>query len=178
MLVVAGVASVRLERLHRLVAVVLVVVFMYGLVLHAAAVHFKVPAALRLESRENYLGRRVERYAAFAWVNRELADEPGTILTHDPRTYYLDRPTYRNYEALRQQLLGKPVDDIVAWLVERDIRYVLRADAYMWCPTDELPIFNQWWEDERFRLVHEFKFDESGPGTAETVHIYELAPDR
>ena len=175
MLVVAGVASVRLEKLHRLVAVVLVVTFAYGLALHAAAIHFKVPAALRLESREDYLEKRVERYPAFAWVNEELAGKPGTILTHDPRTYYLDRPSYRNYEALRQQLFGRPVDDVVAWFRERDIRYVLRADAYMWCPADELSIFSQWWDDDRFTLIHEFEFSESRTGKAETVQVYELA---
>ncbi len=177
MLVVAGVASVRLERLHRLVAVVLIVTFAYGLTLHAAAIHFKVPVALRLESKQAYLEKRVERYAAFAWVNHELAGKPGTILTHDPRTYYLDRPTYRNYEALRQQVLGRPTDDIVAWFRERDIRYFLRADAYMWCPADELPVFSQWWDEGRFKLIHQFEFDESRTGKPETVQIYELVAD-
>jgi len=44
----------------------------------------------------------------------------------------------------------------------------------MWCPADELPVFSQWWEDDRFSLINEF--DGSRTGKAEIVQVYELVP--
>ena len=137
MMVLAGVAACRLERLRRPIAALLIFTFIFGLTLGAASVSFKVPAALRLESREDYLTRRVERYTAFQWVNENLPKD-ATVLTFDPRGYFIDRPTYQNFEIL-QVLRPLPIAEQANWLIDRGIDYVFYPVAYF----DESPSFRE-----------------------------------
>ncbi|MBL7647373.1 MAG: glycosyltransferase family 39 protein [Candidatus Hydrogenedentes bacterium] len=129
MMVVAALAAERLPRGRRAVAVLLMSSFGYGLALHAAAVHFKIPVVLGRQSKQEYLNQRVERYGAFEFANRRLNDG-GTILTLDQRSYYLDAPSYQNHWSLKR-IAALSLDDQVAWLHENKIRYVMVPEDFV-----------------------------------------------
>ncbi len=178
MMVVAAMASVRLERLRRPITALLVFSFAFGAFLGAAMIHFKIPVVLGMELPAEYLERRVERYGAFQWVNRNLP-ETDTIMVLDPRSYYIDRPTFQNFEVLLL-LAEMPIDRQVAWLQERGIRYIFYPEAYVLAA----PVFNQrgsvehlaeWRRNtEYFRLAHAMELDRPRADGVERVEIYEV----
>ena len=129
MMVVAALAAERLPRGGRAVAALLMFSFAYGLALHAAAVHFKIPVVLGRQSKQEYLSERVERYGAFEFANRRLNDG-GTILTLDQRSYYLDGPSYQNHWSLKR-IAALSLDEQVAWLRENKIRYVMVPEDFV-----------------------------------------------
>ncbi len=129
MMVVAALAAERLPRGRRAVAALLIFSFAYGLVLHAAAVHFKIPVVLGRQSKQGYLNERVERYGAFAFANERLNDG-GTILTLDQRSYYLDGPSYQNHWSLKK-IASQSLEQQVAWLHENKIRYVMVPEDFI-----------------------------------------------
>lgn len=181
MMVVAAIAACRLERFKRPVAILLVFTFTYGLTLGAAAVHFKIPAALGLESREAYLAKRVDRYIAFEWANRNL-DQDATVFTLDPRSYFLNQPTYQNFEmfdSLGAMTLNQQMD----WFRSRNIRYFFYPKEYV----ESTPIYIErgfldtlqaWWKNtHNFRLIHT-QFEPHRKGLdAERVEFYEIYYD-
>jgi len=122
LMVVAAAAVERTGKLRKGVLAVLAATYLFGLALHGAAIHFKVPVVLGLQSRAAYLTSRVERYPAFAYVNEHLGD--GTVLTIDQRSYYINGPSYQNHWALKR-IAGLPLKEQVAWLREQGIRYIL-----------------------------------------------------
>ncbi len=178
MMVVAAIASTRLERLRRPVTALLVFSFGFGGFLGAAMIHFKVPVVLGQELPAKYLARRVERYEAFQWVNRNLP-ETDTIMTFDPRSYYIHRPTFQNFEILRV-LREMPIEEQVAWLQERNIRWIFYPEAYV----NESPIYrergfadhlNEWRDDpEHFLLAHSMELERPRADGVERVEIYEV----
>ncbi|MCF6283936.1 MAG: glycosyltransferase family 39 protein [Candidatus Hydrogenedentes bacterium] len=123
MMVVAALTAERLPRGRRAVIALLFFSFAYGLTLHAAAVHFKVGVVLGMQTKQDYLTERVERYGAFQYANAHLNDG-GTLLTIDQRSYYIDGPTYQNHWSLIRIATESLVDQ-VAWLHETGIRYVM-----------------------------------------------------
>jgi hypothetical protein len=129
MMVVAALTAERLPRGRRGVAALLLFSFAYGLALHGAAMHFKIPVVLGLQTKEAYLNERVERYGAFAYANRRLNDG-GKILTLDQRSYYLDGPSYQNHWSLKR-LAGLSLEAQVAWLHEQAIRYVMLPEDFV-----------------------------------------------
>jgi hypothetical protein len=74
------------------IAAVAVAVPMLGV--KAARTAVAVPAALGLEDRSSYLSRKVESFAACAWVNG-LPRSDVRVLYMGYRPYYLDRPYIR-----------------------------------------------------------------------------------
>ena len=124
MMVVAALAVEELPRsARRPVAELLVFAFVYGLALHAAAMHFKAGVVFGLQTRTAYLESRVERYAAFEYANQHLNDG-GTLLTVDQRSYYVDGPTYQNHWSLKK-IAAWPLKEQVTWLHDHGIRYVM-----------------------------------------------------
>tara|TARA_R110001592_G_scaffold164148_6_gene398183 strand:- start:496 stop:2283 length:1788 start_codon:yes stop_codon:yes gene_type:complete len=123
MMVVAALAAERMPRGKRAVAALLIGSFGYGLLLHAAAVHFKVNVVLGRQSKSDYLTARVERYGAFQYANDHLNDG-GTLLTVDQRSYFIDGPTFQNHWSLKR-IANATLEDQVAWLHDNDIRYVM-----------------------------------------------------
>ncbi len=139
MMVVAAMAACWLRRYFRYLPALLIVAFVYGLALDLAAVHFKLPVVLGLETREQYLERRVERYPAFRWANKHIANgsqpgaavpHPGIVLTLDPRSYYFKGPTYQNIEALKL-LRDMPFQEQLAWLKVRGITHLFFPKTYV-----------------------------------------------
>lgn len=128
MMVAAALVVEELPRGRRLVASLLCVAFAYGLMLHAAAVHFKVPVVLGMQTRSEYLTDRVERYEAFQFANEHLGD--GALLAIDQRTYYLDGPTYQNHWSLKQ-IAEKDLVEQVSWLHDHHIRYIMLPVDYV-----------------------------------------------
>lgn len=178
MMVVAAVASRRLPRIDKPLTALLAVTFLYGLALDAAAVHFKVPVALGVESREDYLTRRIERYPAFQWANENISKDEGIVLLLDPRGYFMDPPTYQNLEALRR-LVGKPLDEQVDWLHSRGVHYVFYPETYVtesrgFHGAQMDAMFEAWWQDPRFRLLKPFDLPRPRAGGTERVEVYEL----
>ncbi len=151
-----------------------------GLVVAGAMMHFKIPVALGFEDRDAYLTRRVERYPAFAWINDTLPDDAG-VLTLDPRSYYVDRRSFQNYEELKA-IRALPVEEQLAWLRDHGLHYVLYPQAYL----EESPGFGEegyldqfagWREDsQRFPLVIRFALERPKGGT-EVVEVYEIRVD-
>jgi MFS family permease len=178
MMVVAGVGAVRMRGLRYLVAPLLILSFAYGLTYEAAAVHFKVPVVLGLESREEYLMRRVERYGAFRWVNENVAPDQ-TVFTLDFRSYYIVGKTYQNQES-SFPLLGQSIWDQLAWFKERDIQYLFYPVQYI----KESPgyygernlwmLFRQWRHSKFFVLVQELDLPRPDGSGIERVEIYEI----
>lgn len=183
MMAVAGLGACRLPALRRGIAVMLTASYIFGLGLFAAAVHFKVPVALGLEAREDYLARRVERYGAFDWANTHLP-ENRVIMTFDPRSYYLARPTYQNTEALKP-LLDKPFEEHLAWLRERNIAYLFYPDTYMrespgFAQTGVLDLVSRWRGNRRhFACIQMIMIPRTRGGAGyEQVEVYEVHYDR
>ena len=180
MMVVAGVAACRAPAWRRLIAAILVAAFLYGLGLHVAAMHFKAPVLLGLQTRDAYLRERVERYPAFEYINEGLNDGR-TVLTPDQRTYYIEPPTFQNHwEMLR--VAGLAPEQQRAWLRDHHIGYVLVPWAFLEespAIRDALiPMFKQWRADPvHFRSVREFVFPKLRGTGEDRVDIYEVVQD-
>ncbi len=178
MMVVAAVAACRLKALRKPVAVLLVIAFAYGLALHTAAVCFKLPVALKLETRDDYLTGRVERYQAFKWVSRNI-DPDRVVLTLDPRTYYIAGRTYEGFEALKVvQHMAFP--EQMAWLAGHQIDYLLVPETYMkegpgFRDTGVLALVDSWLRHERaFVCIKAFELNRPRTDGTETVKLYEV----
>jgi dolichyl-phosphate-mannose-protein mannosyltransferase len=178
LLVVGAAAACRLEPLRKAIAVLLVFIFAYGLVIGAATHHFKAPFAIGVEDREAYLARRVERYAAFEWVNTNVPPRH-TVLSFDPRAYYLRGRSFINPEALKPLVNFKP-EERLAWLRERDIRNILYPREYAWespviRQTGLLDVIEQWRDDkDHFYLLQTIETPRRYDPDPELVEIYEI----
>lgn len=178
MMAVAAVAACRIGTVRKPVAVLLVASYAFGLVPAAAMLGVKWRAIAGIETREQYLARRVERYPAMAWANANL-DVSETILTLDPRGYYFDAPAFTNFEALK--LLARlPKSGQLEWLRERRVHYLFYPEAYVlespaFRETGVLEMLDAWRQDSgHFRLVHRMVLDRPRGGGSEAVEIYEL----
>ncbi|HIJ66100.1 MAG TPA: hypothetical protein HPP77_09130, partial [Candidatus Hydrogenedentes bacterium] len=179
MMVVAAVAAVRLKPLRVPVSALLLITFLYGLGLDAAAAHFKFPAAFGCESRDAYLERRVERYAAFQWANGHIDPAGGAVLTLDPRSYYLNVPTYQNFFALLE-IRDLPLRTQLAWLQRRNITHLFLPVAYI----EESPKYREWrlttlverWRADRrhFNRLKRFELPRPQGEGVECVEIYAI----
>ena len=179
MMVAAAATACRLPRLRTAIHVLLAFSFAYGLTLGGATVYFKAPVALGLESREAYLARRVGRYDAFSWVNANLPED-AVVMTFDPRSYFIDRPTFQNFEVL-ESLRPLSVEERMEWFEERNIAYIFYPEAYILeSPTYATRGFTsdleKWRNDPRhFRLLETLEL--SRPGGTERVEIYRIQYD-
>ncbi len=176
MMIVAAMAAVELKWFRRAVAVLLVLSFGFGLALHAAAIHFKVPVVLGLETREKYLSRRVERYPAFVFANQHL-NTGGRILTPDQRSYYLDAPAYQNHWGMKQ-LLTMSTEQQLAWLQDHKIRYLMLPVTFVresGALKDLQPLFNAWRVDRaHFRAIEYMTLPRVKGEGQEQVEFYEV----
>lgn len=178
LMVVASVAVFTLPRLRRPVHALVAVSLVYGLMLGVAAVHFKVPVALGMESKTAYLSARVERYPAFAWVNANLPESAG-IMTLDPRSYYIDRPTFQNY-AMLPVLDSMSATERDAWFAERHIEYLLYPTSFFsespaYVARGYTAIVDQWRADRTFlRLVKVIEVPRLRRDGVERVEIYQV----
>ena len=151
---------------------------LFGLAVGMASVSFKVPVVLGLESEADYLHRRVERYAAFEWVNENILHEhyEHPFLSLDIRGYYLDAIVFQNYAALTP-LQGLPVAEQAAWLHEQNLRHVLYPVAYVEESGGLVAMgyaeqFRSWLESpEYFEVIHTLETPRRGGDGTETVHI-------
>jgi len=175
--VTGALAAVRPGPLRRPIAVLLVLTYIYGLGLAVATSYQKWPVVFGRESREEYLTRRVERYPAFQWVNAHVPED-AVVLTLDPRSFYIQRESFQNLAAL-EELRGKPVDEQLAWMAARRIRYILVPDAYVagspiFRERGLAPLIDQWRADARFRAVYDEQLPDPRGGGTERVTILEV----
>jgi len=131
MMVVAAAAATASKRraLRYPARGAVVVLLLFGVGLDAAAMYFKVPVVLGMESRDDYLKRRVERYPMFEWVNKNLSKND-LLFTFDRRTYFLKGRSWQNNEPLRR-LADRPVEEQLAWFRSKNIRYVVVPVDYI-----------------------------------------------
>lgn len=176
-----GAGATQLAPPTRLAAALRAVVVsgvLFGLAFGAMGTVFKVPVVLGFESERDYLHRRVERYAAFEWVNENILHEDydGPFLSLDIRGYYLDAIVFQNYAALIL-LQAVPVAEQAAWLRAQGIRHVLYPVAYVeespgWVAMGFADQFRSWLEAPAyFALVHTLETPRRGGEGTETVHI-------
>jgi hypothetical protein len=182
MMALAGVGAVRTPVARHAVAITASIALVFGLAVQAAAVHYKVPVALGLESRDAYLAKRIERYRAFEWA-REHVPEDAVILSLDPRAYYFDRACYQNFEALKP-LVGADPAARTAWLDSHAIDYLFYPDDYVrqspgFRETGVQDVIDAWRSDaSRFTLVASLNVERArGTGT-ELVEIYRVRRER
>lgn len=178
MAVVAALAVVRAKRFRPVLVTVLLLGYAIGLAPCAAMAAIRFPAAFGIETRDAFLTDRVERYPAFVWANEHL-DSDGTVLTLDPRGYYLDNPAFVNFEALKP-LVHLNADERLGWLRDHDIRYLFYPDAYViespaFRETGVLDVLTEWRGDNtHFVLLNRLQVDRSRAGGSEVVEIYEV----
>ena len=176
--VLSGVAVARLQPLRRPLTALLAFSYIYGLALAAGMMHFKLPAVFGVESRDDYLTRRVERWPAFAWANTNL-DPAATVLTLDPRDYFLRSPAYTNLAALAE--IGRePESARLEWMQRHGIRYIFVPEAYVAAS----PVFRDWgiaplvesWrtQPDRFVPIYDAAMADVRRGGDERVVIYEV----
>jgi hypothetical protein len=176
LMVVASIAVCRANRLRGPMLAVLLAGFGLGLAPGAAMTAIRFPAALGLESRDEFLTCRVERYPAFAWANAHL-DPDGTVLTLDPRGYYFNRATFVNFEALKP-LVVMDKSGRLDWLRAHRILYVLYPEAYVqespaFRETGVIDVLDAWRADqEHFELIARFELQRPRTTATETVEIY------
>ncbi|MBI1319391.1 MAG: hypothetical protein GC168_10665 [Candidatus Hydrogenedens sp.] len=178
-MVVAALAVERIERCRVLIRVVLIGGLIYGLALHAAAIHFKVPVALGLQSREDYLESRVERYGMFEYANEQLVD--GRVLSVDQRTYYLRPRAFQNHWAL-PGVAGLPPDAQRAWLLHNGIRHILFPTNFVMQSggvRDAMLALRETWraDPEHYPLRSVLNLTDPRTGDAERVEVYDVAPE-
>lgn len=180
MMAVAAAMAVSPRMPRRLTLFLLAIAYAYGLVLAGAAIHFKLPVVLGMESRNDYLLRRVERYPAFQWANENIPHDE-TILTLDMRSYYFDGRSYQNREAL-QLLTDLPIEAQMDWLQKRGIRYVFFPDAYIaespgFAEHGLTAMFDGWRRDARFEQIQQFDLAQPRADGVERVEIYAVDYD-
>ena len=180
MMVVVGVAVCRLKRLRHVVSVALVVAFSFGLALDVVAVHFKIPVVLGLQSREEYLRSRIERYPAFEWINENIPPDE-TVLSFARRTYYIEGRTYENSEPLFR-LRDQGLEAQLAWLRMNNVRWVFLPLTYIeespGYREDLLDMVNVWRKRPRdFFLVKSFDLPRPRVDGLERVEIYKVRHD-
>lgn len=180
MMALAGLAAVRLKPLSRPIMALLLLSFLYGLALHTAAIHFKVPVVLGMESREEYLLRRVERYEAFRYIN-QFCNDGGVVLTADQRSYYLDPPAFQNHWAMKRLREMTP-ETQRGWLRAQEIKYVLMPLDFVResgaLAGELMPMFHAWQNDPaHFRLLRAMNLPRLRGSGLERVEIYELLPE-
>lgn len=173
---VAALGALRLRMFRRGLRALVIFSFGYGLLLGVAAMHFKLPVVFGFETREEYLERRVERYAAFAFMNAQLPG--GAVFSPDQRSYYIDAPVFQNHWAMKQ-LAGFPYRQQLAWLAANKIRYVFMPFTFL----DESPairddmllLFNRWRNDARhFKRIETPVFPQARGTGIERIEIYEF----
>lgn len=177
MMVVAAMLESRRPGLRKLTGAMLLVAFAYGLTLHAAAMHFKIPVLLGMQTREEYLTERVERYPAFAYANQYLNDG-STVLSVDQRTYYLDMPAYQNHWGM-QRAAGLPLEQQIQWLKDRHIKYVMLPLDFIYesgALRSAIGNMTEKWRNtpEHFELVKELTLPRRGAEKMERVEVYRV----
>jgi Dolichyl-phosphate-mannose-protein mannosyltransferase len=174
----AGATASQLPIFRRGIRWLLVFGIAYSTVMGVGSMYFKVPVVLGMESREDYLTRRVERYPAFQWVNENIPKD-AVVFTLDPRTYYIDGPTYMNFQVLHELGTMSP-DDQMDWFQNHGIRYVLYPVAFLeesagYVRSGLWDVMQPWRNDpERYRLVADLEMDRTRGGGTEHVEIYEV----
>ena len=179
MMALAGLAATRLRPLSRPVAALLSATFLYGLTLHTLVIHDKIPVVLGMETREEHLRRRVERYELFRYLNR-FCNDGGVVLSLDPRNYYLDPPAFQNVSTMKRLREMTP-DAQRDWLRAHRIKYVMMPlDFVRGSPglADLTPLLHAWRSDPaHFRLLQALHLPRLRGEGLETVEIYEVRSD-
>jgi hypothetical protein len=182
LMALAALTYTSIPKYRRPLSLVITLHLIFGVVIAAGGMYFKIPVALGMQSDEEYLLTRVERYEAFEWVNEQLPDN-GAIMTMDLRSSYIDRSTYPNLEVLFA--LGElDKAELIRWFEERDIKYVFFPEAYV----KESPVFaargldtllENWRQDtNHFAIVHSMELDRPRAEGTEVVEIWEVLWDR
>lgn len=176
MMVVAALVATRSKPLRPAALTALFVSFGFGLVLDAGAVHFKIPVLVGMQTRDEYLSARVERYAAFRWVADNLPRDEA-LFSFDRRVYYFERSAWQTDEALKA-LRVESAETQAQWFAEHGIRWVFVPVTYI----EESPglhrayleMVTTWQQAPRFFRLHKAMELPRSDGRPERVELYEV----
>jgi 4-amino-4-deoxy-L-arabinose transferase-like glycosyltransferase len=182
LLALAALTYTSLPKYRKPLSVLIALHLLTGVIIAAGGMYFKIPVAFGIESDEDYLTQRVERFEAFQWVNDELSDE-FAIMTFDLRSSYIHQPTFPNLEVLFT--LGEmEKEELMGWFKERNIKYIFYPEAYV----TEAPVFaargldqllESWRQDsDHFAIIHSMEIERPRAGGTEIVEIWEVAWDQ
>ncbi|MCC6154519.1 MAG: glycosyltransferase family 39 protein, partial [Candidatus Hydrogenedentes bacterium] len=176
---VAAVPLDTLPRLRNVVGMAMVVSFAFGLAPSMAVMTSKLPVVFGLQSRDDYLAARVERYPAMRWISQNLADDV-TILSLDPRGYYFDRRTVTNFEAMKL-ISGMDYAGQHDWLRKNRVTHLFYSEQYRQSPafqaTSVGAMIDGWRADTgHFTIIKQFDLPNPRVGGTERVEIYEFKP--
>ena len=180
MMVIGAAGVVRMRSLRFVTLPALAAVFLFGLALAGGANQFKIRAAVGLESREDYLEQRVERFPAFDWINKHVPPED-LVLTLDRRTYYLVGRSWQNDEPLRRLASAAPQDRL-DWMRRQGVKWLLAPATYIReSPGLREPfciLLEEWRHDPRhYRLAIRLDLPRPRRHGREIVDIYEVLYD-
>jgi len=177
----AALTYTSLPKYRRPLSLLIAMHFILGVSVAAGGMYFKIPVALGMESREAYLTERVERYAAFQWVNETLPED-AVVMTFDIRSSYIERATYPNLEILFT-LREMDKKDLMIWFRQQNIKYIFYPEAYV----KESPVFaarglvevlDSWRNDiDHFTILHSMELKRPRSTGTETVEIWEVLWD-
>ena len=179
MMVLAALSLGAFQRGNRLLQIIVAASFLFGLGLHIAAVHFKVPVVLGRTTAATYLENRVERYPAFTYLN-ENCNDGGVTFTIDQRSYYIDGPTYQNHWGMKA-LAQMDKTEQHQWLKDQHIRYILWPEEYLQSSgaiRDLEPMLNAWLRDtDHFEQVTRLALPNPKGAGVDHVTILRFLPE-
>ena len=76
---------------NKVVPVIILASLLFNIIPVAGLAYIRLPVAIGIETKEQYLSRRIGMYDVAQYINRNLGDDV-KILTMDPRGYYLNKP--------------------------------------------------------------------------------------
>ncbi|GMV99181.1 MAG: hypothetical protein AMXMBFR84_03200 [Candidatus Hydrogenedentota bacterium] len=152
--------------------------YVVGVTMTMAFASVKAPVACGWISKQGYLQSRVERYAAFQWVNENLPHD-AMVLMIDPRAYYVDRRTVSDFEMIKALV---PLDDRsrLDWLRDKGITHVLHARRYAeespgFRETGVLGVIEKWRGDSsHFEIVYRENVPTTRNSGSDVVEIYRV----
>jgi len=179
MMVVAALAATRSRSLRPAALAALFVSFAFGLALDAGAVHFKIPVLAGLQTRDEYLESRVERYAAFRWVADNLPRDEA-LFSFDRRVYFFDRSAWQTDEGLKA-LRAERLEVQARWFAHCGIKWIFVPVTYI----EESPGLHRAYLEmvTNWRLApHYFRLHKSmelprEDGSVDRVELYEVRGD-
>lgn len=97
-----------------------------NLTILAAAVYTALPVVFGLESRDQYLSKKIRTYNVIQYINKNLEPD-AKILFFDPRMYYCQKETVDVWIAYLQE--AKSAEDVLKKYRELNLTHILVNDA-------------------------------------------------
>jgi hypothetical protein len=101
----------KISIMKNFIQVIIITSFFFNMTLLTQNVSEKFPVVIGLETREQYLDRRVNLYSTIDYANRNLGNSV-KILTMDPRGYHFDKPYVVGAKVFQGYIRFDEINDI------------------------------------------------------------------